>query len=56
MKKMIIAVFITAFACSNTIAQSALRTKQFNVEKSVVIQGYDPVAYFTQNKPVKGNK
>ena len=25
-------------------------------EKGVIIQGYDPVAYFTDNKPVQGNE
>jgi YHS domain-containing protein len=35
-------------------AQSALRSKHFNLEKGVAIQGYDPVAYFTQSKAVKG--
>ncbi|MBK9794309.1 MAG: YHS domain protein [Sphingobacteriales bacterium] len=35
---------------------SGLRTKHFNIEKSVAIKGYDPVAYFIQNKAVKGNK
>lgn len=56
MKKMVIAVFITAFIFGNSFAQPALRTKQFNTGKSIAIQGYDPVAYFTQNKAVKGNK
>ncbi len=56
MKKIIFAVFITVCAINITNAQSALRTKQFNVEKGLAIQGYDPVAYFTQNKAVKGNK
>jgi len=37
-------------------AQTALRTKTFNLEKGIAIQGYDPVAYFTQNKAVKGKK
>ena len=33
----------------------AMRTLQ-NLDKSgVAIQGYDPVAFFTQNKPVKGD-
>ena len=44
---------------SNTIsfAQSpAQRIKEFNLEKKVAIQGYDPVAYFTQKKAVKGKK
>ncbi|MEO0046223.1 MAG: hypothetical protein RL705_1414 [Bacteroidota bacterium] len=36
-------------------AQSpAKRIKEFNLENKVAIQGYDPVAYFTQKKAVKG--
>ncbi len=45
-----------AFAINVTNAQTALRVKQFNLEKGIAIQGYDPVAYFNQNKAVKGNK
>lgn len=30
------------------------RKKQFNLESGLALQGYDPVAYFTQNKAVKG--
>lgn len=38
-------------------AQADLRKKQYNVSKSgVAIEGYDPVAYFTTGKPVKGTK
>lgn len=37
-------------------AQNTLRGKQFNLEKNVAIQGYDPVAYFTEHKAVKGKK
>lgn len=33
----------------------AVRQKQYNLEKGLAIQGYDPVAYFTQNKAVKGS-
>lgn len=33
------------------------RTRQYNVPASrLAIEGYDPVAYFTENKAVKGNK
>jgi hypothetical protein len=46
-------VFITTGIVN---AQTALRVKEFNIEKNLAIQGYDPVAYFTQNKAVKGNK
>jgi YHS domain-containing protein len=34
----------------------ALRKKHFNLEKGIAINGYDPVAYFTQNKVVKCSK
>lgn len=37
-------------------AQQDLRSKQFNLEKGLAIEGYDPVAYFTQHKAVKGDK
>lgn len=37
-------------------AQTALRPKQFNLENGLAIQGYDPVAYFTQGKAIEGNK
>jgi YHS domain-containing protein len=41
----------------NAAAQTEARKKQFNISKSsLAIDGYDPVAYFTQNKAVKGNK
>ena len=32
------------------------KIKHFNLKKNVAIDGYDPVAYFTQNKAIKGNK
>lgn len=41
---------------SSAFAQEATRKAQFNIEKSVAIQGYDPVAYFTLKKAVKGKK
>lgn len=37
-------------------AESALRTKQFNLEKGLAVQGYDPVAYFTKGKAIEGSK
>lgn len=56
MKKLVALLFVSAFLINGAAAQTAQRTKQFNLEKGLAIQGYDPVAYFTQNKPVKGNK
>jgi YHS domain-containing protein len=45
-----ISIFTLAYA------QPSLRTKHFNLNKGIAIQGYDPVAYFTQNKAVEGDK
>jgi YHS domain-containing protein len=54
MKKQILIVFV-ALLSATTFAQTAVkRTKEFNLENKVAIQGYDPVAYFTQKKAVKG--
>jgi YHS domain-containing protein len=45
-------LLVTTFAYS----QPSLRSTQFNLEDGLAIQGYDPVAYFTSNKAVKGKK
>lgn len=45
-------VSITSFAQD----AGALRKKHFNLDAGIAISGYDPVAYFTQNKAVKGKK
>ena len=37
-------------------AQPALVAKHYNIENKLAIEGYDPVAYFTQKKAVEGNK
>jgi YHS domain-containing protein len=39
-----------------TWGQTEIRTRQFNIEDGLAIQGYDPVAYFAQHKSVKGKK
>lgn len=56
MKNIILVLLFGAAIIGNTNAQAVLRTKDFNLEKGIAIQGYDPVAYFTQNKAVKGSK
>jgi len=54
MKKSILFLFVVLLT-ANTFAQTAAkRTSEFNLEKKVALQGYDPVAYFTQKKAVKG--
>jgi hypothetical protein len=32
------------------------RIDQFNLDRKVAIQGYDPVAYFKQGKALKGKR
>ena len=55
MKSMIIFSLIVVFTANESSAQATIRVKHFNVEKGIAIQGYDPVAYFTQAKALKGN-
>ena len=59
MKKIITLLFslVMLLSALNTNAQTELRKKQFNLDKSgLAVEGYDVVAYFTQGKAVKGNK
>ena len=54
MNKQIIILFV-AFISVTTFGQTAAkRVAEFNLDKKVAIKGYDPVAYFTQKKAVKG--
>jgi YHS domain-containing protein len=55
MKNLLIG-FTLCLSITTAIAQSEIRTKQFNLEDGIAIQGYDPVAYFVQHKAVKGKK
>lgn len=55
MKKNLIAFLTLILLNSSSNAQLAIRTKSFNLDKNVAIQGYDPVAYFTLGKAIKGN-
>lgn len=53
MKKLILIVFV--FVSAAAFSQNdTKRITQYNVENKVAIQGYDPVAYFKQNKAIKG--
>lgn len=53
--KNILVLLLLAFTTATTFAQSATkRVAEFNLEKKVGIQGYDPVGYFKLNKAVKG--
>ncbi len=57
MKKILTATL--SFFCILSAIQAqdaATRKKQFNLEEGIAIQGFDPVAYFSQGKAVKGKK
>ena len=54
MKKLSIILFVALISMA-TFAQTATkRTKEYNLENKVAIQGYDAVAYFAQKKAIKG--
>jgi YHS domain-containing protein len=48
--------FLLIFTISLTGCTSKSNTEQFFATDEGAIQGYDPVAYFTQEQPVKGSK
>lgn len=55
MKHLIFTVLVL-FSLNNFSQNTNKRVKQFNVESTLAIQGYDPVAYFKLNKAIKGKK
>lgn len=54
----ILFIAILSLLSISSFAQDAgtLRKKHFNLDNGIAISGYDPVAYFTRNKAVKGKK
>lgn len=54
MKKSILILLVALFSATTFAQTTGKRTSEFNLEKKVAIQGYDPVSYFTQKKAVKG--
>jgi YHS domain-containing protein len=56
MKKILFTLIITLVTMSISAQTVSKRTAEFNLEKKVAIQGYDPVAYFKQGKALKGKK
>jgi len=52
---LILLVFLSALSTKGLTQDAAsMRKQSFNLEKNIGIQGYDPVAYFKENKAVKG--
>ena len=54
MKKSILILFVVLSSTISFAQTVTKRTTAFNLENKVALQGYDPVAYFTQKKAVKG--
>ncbi|MEO8517164.1 MAG: YHS domain-containing (seleno)protein [Flavobacterium sp.] len=54
--KKIIFILSLLFSVAVISQTAEKRVKLFNLENKVAVQGYDPVAYFKQNKAVKGKK
>ena len=54
MKKLTLTFFCCLLATMSMVSQEPLRKKHFNLRDGIALQGYDPVAYFKQNKAVKG--
>ena len=49
-----IALIFLVLAFSQLLAQeSEIRTKHFNLKKTIALEGYDPVSYF-DSKPLEG--
>lgn len=52
MKKLLLIPLLLSFAATTLLAETK---SLLNVNKNgLALQGYDPVAFFTENKPVKG--
>jgi YHS domain-containing protein len=57
MKSLLILITLLTGISAAAQDRSALRKKEYNLNgASVAIKGYDPVAYFTAGKAVKGDK
>lgn len=54
MKNYYVILFVALTSIATFAQTTNKRAKEFNLENKVAIKGYDPVAYFTQKKAVKG--
>jgi len=54
MKRFTLIFLMVASFATIGAGQATLRSRHYNIEKNLAIQGYDPVAYFTQAKATKG--
>jgi len=52
--KVLLTFLFVCIALAGFSQSEVARTKQYNLDDGVAIKGYDPVAYFTSGKAVKG--
>ena len=55
-REMVLAAFIAVAALATIPAAAAAEDPVFTARGNLAIRGYDPVAYFTEGKAVKGDK
>lgn len=56
MKKYLIVLIFCLITVNSFAQSSSKRLSEFNLDNKVALHGYDPVAYFTVNKALKGKK
>lgn len=56
MKKKILFLVLGFLSIAASAQNETKRAANFNLQNKIAIQGYDPVAYFKQNKAIKGKK
>jgi len=56
MKNIINCLFLAVLIVNVANAQAVTNVKEYNLDKGIAIQGYDPVAYFKNQAATKGNK
>ncbi len=52
--KLVLTCFAALTLSIMSLAQDAVPTKEYNLTDGIAIKGYDPVAYFTEKRAVKG--
>jgi YHS domain-containing protein len=57
LRSLLLAAVLTAITVASAAALDKASTRPVNTDgQNVAIHGYDPVAYFTQGKPVQGSR
>lgn len=54
--RIILLIFSMMISVAGIAQNESTRKEQYNLEKGIALQGYDPVAYFKNSKAIKGNK